>query len=409
MTAHWYGGGMTAHLVQKRAADPALPSLDTLLDGEALSQWLAAQGQSLVQRKYQRYKPGTSCVVAVELASGPAFLYGLAEAARPKLDKMIMDGPAGSVLAVDHERRLLLARMQADRDLPALRNLPAAVTSMWSAEAHLECRSLRTLIHKPQRRWVGVLTRQEQDPLVIRAYRRPGFIDAADRYRLVRSLDAVQVPKVAGKSRNHALLAVSHLAGSPLDRLVSTAGADDQLWSAVGAALARLHDHHRSRRSRIPAAAHASPSRTVALVSALQPTLAPQLTELLDDIDRRCPVANENTLCHGDFSADQVIISPDGVPGFIDFDRAGRADPATDLAGLLATGLGPSHGSAAMRSSSFQAVLAGYGDVRPIPDHLSWHLCVARLRRLADPFRAAQSDWACEIGRRLAELRADMS
>ena len=103
--------------------DPGLPGLGLLLADEPLRAWLAERGEVLHRRCYLRYKPKTSCVVGVRLASGPAFLLAVSSSAQPKLDKYLSEAGPRDVLGTDPGRRLLLAPFTADRDLPALADL----------------------------------------------------------------------------------------------------------------------------------------------------------------------------------------------------------------------------------------------------------------------------------------------
>jgi aminoglycoside phosphotransferase (APT) family kinase protein len=96
------------------------------------------------------------------------------------------------------------------------------------------------------------------------------------------------------------------------------------------------------------------------------------------------PAGNPKVLCHGDFSTDQVVVDSHGEPGLIDWDRAGVGDPATDLAGVEAAGL---------VGAQLTDLLEGYRRLRPVPDHLDWHLAQARLMRAADPFRSGAPAW----------------
>ena len=98
---------------------------------------------------------------------------------------------------------------------------------------------------------------------------------------------------------------------------------------------------------------------------------------------------------HGDFSVDQIVLGPDG-PVFLDWDRAGTGLAAVDLAGLRAAGLD---------AESWQRVLDGYAEVRPLPDSLDWYVAAALLERAAEPFRAGHREWRSETSRLLADVQ----
>ncbi|HET9872419.1 MAG TPA: phosphotransferase [Propionibacteriaceae bacterium] len=381
-------------------SDAGLPSYDLLQDEPQLRQWLAERGEVLQLRRYQRYKPATSLVMAVELGSGPAFLYGVSPVAAPKLEKLVAKAPVGSVLAVDRSRLLLLARIEADRDLPALKDVPAAAADLSRDGSRLQTGPVTTLVHKPQRRWVGLATSDEQQVL-LRAYRAQVLPDAVARYRLARSIRAGSAQRVIATSPRHALMAVPYLPGRTLEQIVladaEPGRSSEAALRATGQALATMHARPCDPAA-VPVAQHAWPAATAQLISTLLPALAADVAEILRRLRRTQPRPNPATVCHGDFSADQVILSTDEELRFIDFDRAGLADPATDLAGLRAAGL---------RSTHFDTVLSGYTTVRAEPAHLDWHVAHARLLQAADPFRSARPDWPQLIADRLRVLQGE--
>ena len=68
--------------------------------------WLSCSG--LPSRRcsaaYLRWKPGTSCIAALELASGSAYAATFSAVAGAKLAKTLEQARAGSVLLVDRQR-----------------------------------------------------------------------------------------------------------------------------------------------------------------------------------------------------------------------------------------------------------------------------------------------------------------
>jgi aminoglycoside phosphotransferase (APT) family kinase protein len=403
---------MTAVRYAASSLDDAVPSLDLVLDADRLGRWLESRGEVLIARPYLRYKPGTSCVAALQLDSGRAFLYGVAEPAQPKLDKLVDLAPPGSIRAVDRRLRLMLAAVAADRDLPALGDLPEAIARLGLDRAEVgpgsESSEPTVLVYKPQRRLVGLLggaagaAPGHRGDIVLRAYRRGQSDRAAERHRAASRIDGVRTARMLGTSSRDALLALEHLPGQTLDALLSAAAAGPDVLQATGRALAEVHagpvdrladrrpDSARGTRTTVSATAR----ETAALVSQLCPELAGRLTVVLAELASTAPVGNAPVLCHGDFSADQVVVDTHGRSALIDWDRARVADPATDLAGLRAAGLG---------TDQLADVLEGYRRLRPVPRHLDWHLAQAQLMRVADPFRAGTAAWRDQV---LANLDA---
>jgi aminoglycoside phosphotransferase len=342
--------------------DTALPGLEALLRLPGLTQL--------------RYKPGTSCVAAIARPDGPAFGYAVSADARPKLDKLIRKAPPGTIIDHDRERNLIIARAGADRDLPALADPDAATASVLPGPPP----AFRTLAYKPQRRWVALASRAGTVPVLLRAYRRSTVADAHARLAWFDRLTGTR--RALGRDDRYAVIATRFEPGSSLAELIESGAATDAMLTGCGVALARLHDQPLVPG---PAVRQADPAATVALLGVLLPGQAPRAEALLDRLRAAVPPRVPPVPCHGDFSADQVIIPAAGSPPtLIDFDRSGLGDPAADLAGLSAAGLGP---------AAVDRVLAGYRTVRPVPAGLAWHRARALLLRAADPFRTAAPDW----------------
>lgn len=378
--------------------DSALPGLGLLLSDDPLREWLAERGEVLDRRCYLRYKPGTSCVAALRLASGPAFMVAVSAAAQPKLHKLIAKARAGDVVAHDPQRSVLLASLTVDRDLPALFDLEYAVGHLLEDPRPL---SMQTLVYKPQRRWVGLVRTSQQDRVVLRAYRRSRVADAAARLRLAQhAAGAIRVPRLLAKSRRSALLAVTYLTGTSLDAVPGgdagrrDAGRGDV--AAAGEALAKIHSCDPSG---LPPTLVSKPTGTAAQIGSLAPQLANRVADLVARLAGTEPPEDSATLCHGDFSLDQVVVDEHETLGVIDWDRAGRGNPAADLASAIAAGLD---------DIAAPELLAGYNRLRPIPPDLSWHLARARLQRLAEPFRLASPTWPSELERGVTLLESAM-
>jgi len=279
--------------------------------------------------------------------------------------------------------------MWADRDLPALADLPRAVHRLLP---ELGPHEVRTLVHKPHRRWVGLLEAPGAPaPVLLRAYRRARAADAASRLRLARQVKrVVQVPRLLARSTRFAALAVEYVPGEPLH--TAAPGPAGVSLAEVGRALALVH---RRVPVGMPPTDVADPADTVDLVATLLPDLRPRVTDLLAALVTRRPGRPEPGVCHGDFSLDQVIVRPDGALAFVDWDRGGAGTPADDLGSLVASGLdGP----------ALADLCAGYADVRPLPSDLGWYVARAKLLRLAEPFRTASPRWSVEVEERVAEL-----
>ncbi len=383
-------------------ADPELAALPVALDDGRLADLLAEHGRRLRARRAVRYKPGTSVVVTLELDDGPAWLLGTTPAVTAKIAKTTLRAPVGSIIAADVDGGLVLARPAADRDLPGARyperTLRRLVPGLF-ARPH----TLRTLVHNAQRRWVaqvrpvdggagGTESADGADggAVLLRAYRHGRFRAHLQVLRRVGDLTPLAPPLLTHSTRR-ATLAVAFVPGEPLDAALARGHAGDAELRAVGRALAGLHA---SRRPYLPAAdagAHGASARQVA-------RLLPHLADRVHDLAARveaglAPVADDAAvLCHGDFSADQVVLRPDGAVSLIDWDHACTGAAGDDLAGAAAAGLeGP----------ALTALHDGYAELRPLPGRLHVRTAAALLRRSPEPFRHAERDWPAGVERML--------
>ena len=375
------------------ARDPALPGLAVVLDADALSALLGARAV----RRYVRYKPGTSCVVAARLDTGDdAVVTAYAEDDRRKADKTSAGCP-DAVLAHDAGRRVLAVQPSADRDLPALAVL---------ADSRRRGRLLRrllpgglpgvevsTLAYKPHRRWVGRAD-VSVHAVVLRAYPPLAATAAADNVRRLQRT-APRTPRLLGHDPGSGLVAVEHLPGHDLAQAVRLHRAGAEEVQAAGRALAALHASSVDGTATRPAPNDAGAVRAAAAhLAALCPDLGALAAELAEELVRRLDgLPDLRRTVHGDFSLDQVVLDGSEV-ALIDLDRAGTGHPAGDLATAAA--------ACAVASPAdphtpvlLAALHAGYGQVASLPDPRAVELltAVALLRRAAEPFRAARPRW----------------
>jgi Ser/Thr protein kinase RdoA (MazF antagonist) len=261
--------------------------------------------------------------------------------------------------------------------------------------------------HNPGRRWVGVLEREAAPDLLLRAYSSTArMVRAAGCYKTLGRTE-VPTPHPVGKSRSLAALAVSWTEGDTLE----LAGGEDR-WRAAGNTLARLHDSTHVKLP-TPAPGHdgAAVERAAEQIAHLLPAIADEVRSLAGTTVRLLEDAPDDRVpLHGDFSADQVVVGPDGVPVLIDLDSAHWGSAATDLGCLVASTLTEAEtlGAASQAERDVAALLAGYLGVRRPPDRFSVAVqeIAFRLRKAADPFRTCDPDWAEQVTRRVERTRA---
>ena len=379
--------------------DPQVRGTAVLTDTDALAELLGAADETLLRRPYLRWKPGTSCIAALELASGSAYAAAFSAAAGAKLAKTLEQAPAGSVLLVDRQLCVLVARPSADRDLPALSDLTGAFARAVGSASAEESVAVQTLAYKPLRRWVGTLSTgpveaSDGGRSVLRAYRRGDLERARASSKTARRLFGGLAPEPVGRSRRRGLIVQAWVPGETLDRALAARSALADTLPTVGRTLAGMHQ--RQPPSTAARVAGAPLDGTAELLGALDEDLGRWAAHLAARLESGRPDEDdERVFVHGDFSADQVVLGPDG-PVFLDWDRAGVGAAAVDLASLRAAGLDV---------ESWQRVLDGYGEVRPLPGDLDWYVAAAMLQRAPEPFRAGRRGWLGETRRMLADVQ----
>ncbi|PTQ74591.1 aminoglycoside phosphotransferase family protein [Celeribacter persicus] len=369
------------------ARDPALPGLRLLLDDAALAE---ALGQSKIIHRYLRYKPGTSCLRGIEISGeeGPewylVFAYTeprFAEAAeRPKW----RHGRHSVQLFPDQCVAIVPARR--DRKLRALRRFidpgrNTRILSVFGPDA-----TLVPLRYKPERRLVGRVETRDA-AFLLKAHAPSGFNRALP--------GAVAASALGGPALVHAnpslgLIACDWLEGDTLD---ATAGSD--AFAAAGAALAAMH----GRRAVLPPLAPRNRSMGDDTLEAIceSLTLDPKRLSKIDFFTSRMIAEQRGSIgqCHGDFSADQCLLTANGIR-IVDWDCAGIGDQGADLGSFLArldaeTLAGRMPVITARRLGT--SFLEGYAKERALPRTVE----AQRLRHLfmlsTEPFREQWNNW----------------
>ena len=173
--------------------------------------------------------------------------------------------------------------------------------------------------------------------------------------------------------------------------------------AAAGAALAALHASTRrlpaDLAARLPGRG-AETRRAGAVHASVLRALDPALAARVRALDERLPAAPPapRVLAHGDFTPDQVLVRrDDGAVWLTDFERSRLAPAATDLGSYLSV----------VDDATGRALLDGYADAGGrVPDEadLAAGVLGARLARLAEPLRHADTRWRERIGREVEEL-----
>ena len=141
------------------------------------------------------------------------------------------------------------------------------------------------------------------------------------------------------------------------------------------------------------------------MVATLLPALGPSAAKLADRIRRQLGGNQaDGTVAqvHGDFSADQVLVSGTEVR-LIDFDRSRGGSPESDLGSFAAVEEISHWRGTAVTTQHTQYLIEGYiqagGRLRPAAVD-SW-AAVRFFANIVDPFRDRRPDWAGEMSRHL--------
>lgn len=397
------------------ARDPLLPDLRLLLDADACADLIGDRLGSPVRLRprYLRYKPGTSCVLAADVVTAAGeqswLITSYAAQSARKVAKSVERAPEASVLIADPDRGLLIATSAADRDLPGLaalhdrRRQRLLRRLLGQDELTVQGLRLRTLRHNPHRRWVGTLEATNGALALIRAYRPEHMRASIDAIAALSRRD-LGTPRLLGVRKRLGVVALEFIPG---ETLAAVGDPDDARenhagYRSAGQALARLHSCTGLRLAPItPAADISSVLKSSRQLARLLPGTAAEVSALADSVAARLhALPSLHRPVHGDFSADQVVISDAGHAALIDLDSARLGDPASDLACAAAAlsrdvvlgGCPPERYDGRLRAL-FDGYLSTGAEIDL--DRLATREAAYLLRRAVEPFRLRRTpDWA---------------
>ncbi|MCX6497267.1 MAG: aminoglycoside phosphotransferase family protein [Arthrobacter sp.] len=395
--------------------DDRLPGLAVVLDDDLLSE---ALGEA-VRITRVRYKPGTSALVAFRrtLDGNEEYCWALTTRGNIKLDgrarkserrggalRLLPAAPAhtDAVIAVGGiEDDWALGdnlRWLAGPGLEELGAVPRPGPGLLSSGATV-------LRYKPERR-VVLLEQSQATPIVIKTAARPAAENAHRFRQRLRHYGVPVLPMLGGADcREHGTSA------TPLWGDHDLAAGDDPVSARrAGEALARLHSIPAAEGGGLAAGSGPLVERqlavTCAMVTALVPALEVRAARVADRIRRSLEDADDDAgpavVVHGDFSADQVLVSGSEVR-LIDFDRARAGVPEADLGSFAAVEeMSRWRGNAAGRPRS-ASLLEGYvlAGGRFVPGATDAWAALRLFAGSVDPFRDRSPDWAADMSRHL--------
>lgn len=367
--------------------DQRLPGLAMVLNVAAASELI---GRSMALG-YLRYKPGESCTAWVFDPRNPldaGIVLRSVTSDRHEIYRQREEWQGRNDVLLLEELCLTLLPPALDRKVKAACQLerPGGWSTLLGIETGAEHHILR---FKPERRLV---LKDASLPLMIRATTR-------DRYeRALRGAEfgaALGGSKVVAKNSRKAVFATEWLPGQTADPAIKLH--DEDVYRAIGKYLACLH----SRAAELDELSDCTLSSADAALSDLV-VLLPEMGRTVADLSARLQVAgsrlrSKKGLCHGDFSADQVLLTDAGIR-VIDWDQFGLGDTTADLGSFLAridmqVLAGEIDRDAGDITSA--AFLEGYSAEREVPSAaLATHHAFALAALATEPFRQRAANWA---------------
>jgi thiamine kinase-like enzyme len=400
-------------------------TLALLLDEEAFAAALQARLPSVtissVRAVYVRYKPHTNCLVSYRVVIDGNELDVYAKGYESGELVKALSGPEDAVFALGGgafslcDTAVVVCFFPYDRELRALKRLhpyesnfrEKLLRRLLPNHRHLCKGQIQTLRYKPERRFAAHLS-DSSDAALIKIYNSREF-HTASRATSFHSDESLRIAGLLGRSDRHHILAFEWLAGRSLEASLDHSNASLYL-ELTGEALARLHLQSlaelRQQRRMDGALAEIANG-----LEALIPLEASNARFLIREINRRL-VNTTARKCsvHGDFYANQVLMTDEGV-AVLDLDEAACGDPTSDLGNFLAHlerralfgGMNTSQVEAARR-----ALLAGYerkSERTVSRDVLTIHTAATLMQLTHDPFRYRQSDWPARTSAILERVR----
>ena len=392
--------------------DPDLPGLRLVLDAERLTHWLTSLlGRPVTaRRRHLRYKVGKSCVLHVDAGGEPLLIAATAPSEAAKHAKTL-ERSGGSIIGTAPSLQVLVGSPAADRDLPGVALLtdadrrPLLLHRLLRTGPQVDVDAEPTLLrYKPHRRWVGLLPTHSGGHVVLRI-QRPEAARAAAAALAALVAGEPHTPRLLGFYERRGVLAAEYLRGH------SAQSAPAEMLAPVGRALATLHRRTSPALQKRALADEARQARAAGgQLGVLLPDLADRAGDLAERIATRLRALPDVYVpVHGDFSADQAVIGPDGRTGLIDLDSAGLGDPAADLGcadAALARDVALGRLTDAERAHRRAMLLAGYTDAGgpADADRVSVHQAAHLLRLTAEPFRLGETTaWPEAAARLLVE------
>jgi thiamine kinase-like enzyme len=382
--------------------DPALPLLPVLLAADAMAPFLhRSLGSDApfpdVRVHHVRYLPGKKVSVRYDVglhgrrydavATIAARDYLARRAAKPESVALarLVDGrsPAPMPLRYEPELDALIHWYPLDLALPALAEPPERLLDELEAAgvslAEAGGEPVR-LGYMPRRR--AVLRVGEH---VVKLYaKQEEFAAAVAGLRAAGQLSAVRTAALEGVVPARLITVQTLLPGASPSRPADVAMAAGELLRELQAASPPI-----TSAAARPADQLAVAEASAKYLAAIVPALSGRLEALLRELEATMPSIDGLVLSHGDFSARQLLVTPDGL-AVVDWDAMRRAPAAFDPATYAAHLVSGEPDDLDDACEALEELLAGY---RARPAGLAWYLATCILRHSRYPFRYFHEHW----------------
>jgi aminoglycoside phosphotransferase (APT) family kinase protein len=296
--------------------------------------------------KYVRYKPGISCLVSYNLevdgqhidiyakAVTPAAVnklrkayhkYASLDAAEPHV--VILEDYATAIFTFPLDAKINtlpnIAHSESRRHL--LRYLLPRRPDLWEV-------SLESIRYKPEQRFVGRLSVEENPVAKVKVYPPSGYRASSLNAKLLCSRGTLHFPGRIGRSARHQIVMFEWMKGCLLRDLIQESILDLNFMKTVGAALSEIHSqnvsglYYTTRHDE-----SASLIRAAAELGFIFPHLEKRINKVAQGLSNALTSTPPlNRPIHGDFHSEQILVESDRVI-MLDIDNAACSDPSADF------------------------------------------------------------------------------
>jgi Ser/Thr protein kinase RdoA (MazF antagonist) len=407
--------------------DPALPGLGTLLDPEAfmvrLRQQLPALDLESARMTYLKYRPASRCLVGYRLQGVQGWELDVSATAYPCRGRRRLTQTREMIMAAEGRETSLMVLEDCasivhvfprDRKLRALTRLAdhgrrrRLIKELLPERPEFKNANVYSLAYKPERRHVSLLQTHDGTRVILKSYTRGGYATAKAMANVFDARGKLRVPRLSGCSDHYQMLAFEWMPGRTLEGALNADPPDLTGVAVAGAALAVLHDQNPWRLAPRDRRKDEATLRNVAqVIRYLCPDrgefaagLAHHLAERLHEA---APVPRA---LHGNFLARHVLLAGASVT-LLDFDRAARGNPASDIGTFLANlelMVLSQRMSEATAFALRNALLEGYQvRLRRIsPAWIEAYTALSLFQQALTPFRLRAPDWPAQVATLLA-------